>query len=56
VAPTPPQHIAEALSEGDLGGNKKGGLPRKIFERIRSKIESIGHKEDPPRDPEEREG
>jgi glycerol-3-phosphate acyltransferase PlsX len=50
------QHIAEALSEGDLGGDKKGGLPRKIFERIRSKIESMGHKDDPPRDPEEREG
>jgi glycerol-3-phosphate acyltransferase PlsX len=50
------QHIAEALSDGDLAGDKKGGLPRKIFERIRSKIESMGHKDDPPRDPEEREG
>jgi len=50
------QHIAEALSDGDLSGDKKGGLPRKIFERIKSKIESMGHKDDPPRDPEEREG
>ncbi len=50
------QHIAEALSDSDLGGEKKGGLPRKIFERIKSKIESISHKEDPPRNPEEREG
>lgn len=50
------QYIAEALSDGDLGGDKKGGLPRKIYERIKSKIESMGHKDDPPRDPEEREG
>jgi len=49
------QHIAEALADGDLGGDKKGGLPRKLYERIKSKIESIGHKEDPTSDPERRE-
>jgi glycerol-3-phosphate acyltransferase PlsX len=50
------QHIAEALADSDLGGEKKGGFPRKIFERIKSKIESMGHKDDPPRDPDDREG
>ena len=50
------QHIAEALADGDLGGEKKGGFPRKIFERIKSKIGSMGHKDDPPRDPDDREG
>lgn len=49
------QHIAEALADGGLGGDKRGGLPRKIYERIKSKIESMGHKEDPPGDPEKRE-
>jgi glycerol-3-phosphate acyltransferase PlsX len=49
------RHIAEALADGGLGSGQKAGLPRKIFERIKSKIESIGHKADPPGD-QEREG
>ena len=45
------RHIAEALSDVngaaakvDGGGAKKEGLPRKLWERFKSKIESIGEK------------
>lgn len=49
------QHIADALAEGGLAGQARAGLPRKIFERIKSKIESISHKGESPNDQEERE-
>jgi phosphate acyltransferase len=49
------QHIADALADAGLGGEKKAGLPRKIYERIKSKIESMGHKDEPTSDPEKRE-
>ena len=39
------RHIAEALSEIDTAaGIKKEGLPRKLWERFKSKIESLGEK------------
>ena len=39
------RHIAEALSEAeDIAGLKKEGLPRKLWERFKSKIESLGEK------------
>ena len=39
------RHIAEALSEIDVvDGVKKEGLPRKLWERFKSKIESLGEK------------
>lgn len=39
------RHIAEALSEIDAAaGIKKEGLPRKLWERFKSKIESLGEK------------
>jgi glycerol-3-phosphate acyltransferase PlsX len=49
------QHIAEALADGGLDIHAKPGLPRKIFERIKSKIESIGHKGETSKDRDERE-
>lgn len=54
------RHIAEALSLADgVAGLKKEGLPRKLWERFKSKIESLGEKaesagesgERPKRDP-----
>jgi glycerol-3-phosphate acyltransferase PlsX len=51
------QHIAEALADGEpVSGDPGTGLPRKIFERIKSKIESIGHKADAPSNRKEGEG
>jgi phosphate acyltransferase len=50
------QHIAEALADGGLASHAKTGLPRKLFDRIKSKIESIGHKGESPNDQKEREG
>lgn len=38
------RHIAEALSGLDGGVIKKEGLPRKLWERFKSKIEGIGEK------------
>lgn len=39
------RHIAEALSEAeDIAGLKKEGLPKKLWERFKSKIESLGEK------------
>ena len=39
------RHIAESLSEIDsAAGIKKEGLPRKLWERFKSKIESLGEK------------
>ena len=50
------RHIAEALSEGDGAGAKKEGLPRKLWERFKSKIESLGEKAPAPGGPGERRG
>jgi glycerol-3-phosphate acyltransferase PlsX len=41
------RHIAEALSEADGAEAKKEGLPRKLWERFKSKIESLGEKSEP---------
>lgn len=49
------QYIAEALADGGLASQAKTGLPRKIFDRIKSKIESIGHKGESANDQKERE-
>jgi glycerol-3-phosphate acyltransferase PlsX len=49
------RHIAEALSEAEgVAGLKKEGLPRKLWERFKSKIESLGEKAEVVSDPEER--
>ena len=49
------RHIAEALSETeDATGLKKEGLPRKLWERFKSKIESLGEKTEAVSGPEER--
>ena len=38
------RHIAEVLSEVDGAGARKEGLSRKLWERFKSKIESLGEK------------
>jgi phosphate acyltransferase len=38
------RHIADALGETEGGAGKKEGLPRKLWERFKSKIESLGEK------------
>jgi len=39
------RHITEVLAEmAAVGGERKDGLPRKIWERVKSKIESLGNK------------
>jgi glycerol-3-phosphate acyltransferase PlsX len=49
------RHIAEVLSEADgAAGVKKEGLPRKLWERFKSKIESLGDKAEPASGPAER--
>lgn len=49
------RHIAEALSDMDgAAGGKKEGLPRKLWERFKSKIESLGEKAETGNEPEER--
>jgi phosphate acyltransferase len=49
------RHIAEALSEMDgAAGIKKEGLPRKLWERFKSKIESLGEKTESVGESEER--
>jgi len=41
------RHIADALSAADgLAGDKKEGLPRKLWQRFKSKIESLGEKDE----------
>jgi phosphate acyltransferase len=48
-------HIADALAELDHGaGEKKAGLPQKLWNRFKSKIESIGEKSEPSSSAEER--
>jgi len=49
-------HIADALGDTDGVGGKKEGLPRKLWERFKSKIESLGEKTESDADPEERRG
>ena len=42
------RHIAEALGEADgAEGAKKEGLPRKLWDRLKSKIDSLGDKAEP---------
>ena len=50
------RHIAEALSDMDgVGGGKREGLPRKLWERFKSKIESLGEKTETGNEPEKTE-
>lgn len=49
------RHIAEALSNGETDETgKKEGLSRRLWERLKHKIESLGEKNDAPPQPEER--
>ena len=49
------RHIAEALAELDrIAGDRKEGLPQKLWHRLKSKIESIGEKTETPSGTEER--
>jgi phosphate acyltransferase len=48
------RHIAEALSTLDGTVGRKEGLPRKLWERFKSKIESLGEKAEPERESGER--
>jgi phosphate acyltransferase len=48
------RHIGEALAESPGVGTKKEGLSRKLWERFKSKIESLGEKTEPEPSPEER--
>ena len=49
------RHIAEALSDMDgAAGVKREGLPRKLWERLKSKIESLGEKAESASESEER--
>ncbi len=49
------RHIAEALSEAEgVAGLKKEGLPRKLWERFKSRIESLGDKAEAIGEPEDR--
>src|SRR5690349_1399639 len=48
------RHIGAALAESPGAGTKKEGLSRKLWERFKSKIESLGEKTDPEPTPEER--
>ncbi len=51
------RHIGEALAESLGGGTKKEGLSRKLWERFKSKIESLGEKtESEPGSEERRRG
>jgi len=50
-------HIADALADMDLGaGEKKAGLPQKLWHRFKSKIESMGEKVEPASGSAERRG
>ena len=48
------RHIGEALAESPGVGTKKEGLSRKLWERFKSRIESLGEKTEPEASPEER--
>ena len=42
------RHITEALGDADgAEGAKKEGLPRKLWDRFKSKIDSLGEKPSP---------
>lgn len=49
------RHIAEILGDAEVGG-KKEGLPHKIWQRIKSKIESIGDEPESADQTEEQKG
>lgn len=48
------RHIGEALAELDGAAEKKPGLPRKLWQRFKSKIESLGEKSETEGQPQER--
>jgi glycerol-3-phosphate acyltransferase PlsX len=50
------RHIAEALSGVDDSASKKEGLPRKLWERFKSRIEALGDKPEGGTSPGERRG
>src|SRR5262245_10186793 len=51
------RRIADALAAADgLAGDRKEGLPRKLWHRFKSKIESLGEKSETPAEPPERGG
>jgi phosphate acyltransferase len=50
------RHITEVLGGAEgIGGERKDGFPRKIWQRIKHRIESLGDKSDEPADEEEQE-
>jgi len=51
------RQIAQALGAQDgIGGDKKEGLPHKIWQRVKSKIESLGEKSEPTEEERRRGG
>jgi glycerol-3-phosphate acyltransferase PlsX len=48
------RHIADALGEMDGAAEKREGLPRKLWQRFKSKIESLGDKTEAESHPPER--
>ena len=51
------RHVTDVLGDiPETSSEKKDGLPRKIWQRIKSKIESLGHKPATTAEKEEREG
>jgi phosphate acyltransferase len=51
------RHITEVLGQtAGMSDEKKDGLPRKIWQRVKSKIESLGNKAGTTAEKEEREG
>jgi hypothetical protein len=50
------RHIADALEDADSVGAKKDGLPRKLWERFKSKIEALGEKAEADDEAKERRG
>ena len=49
-------HISQVLADAGGGNDKKDGLPRKIWQRIKSKIDSLGDKPSAEVETEERQG
>jgi len=50
------RHIGEALAELDGAEEKQPGLPRKLWQRFKSKIESLSDKSEAEAQPQERRG
>jgi len=50
------RHIGEALAELDGAEEKQAGLPRKLWQRFKSKIESLSDKSEAEAQPQERRG